>query len=85
MQDSLNESECRLRQQQDEVLQRDQQHSEELQLCSDTAEERIRELQVDLGAKQRELQSVRPGEGGEVEGWEEGGVEGVRGVGREGG
>ena len=57
VQDSLNESECRLRQQQDEVMQRVQRHSEELRLCSDSAEEKIRELQVDLGAKQRELQS----------------------------
>ena len=63
VQDSLNKSECRLRQQQDEVVQRDQQHSEELRQCSDSAEERIRELQVDLGAKQRELQSVRWGRG----------------------
>lgn len=78
VQDSLNESECRLRQQQDEVMQRDQRHSEELRLCSDSAEEKIRELQVDLGAKQRELQSVRWGErkgrgvegsGGEGRGW----------------
>ena len=61
VQDSLNESECRLRQQQDEVMQRDQRHSEELRLCSDSAEEKIRELQVDVGAKQRELQSVRRG------------------------
>jgi len=73
VQDSLNESECRLRQQQDEVMQRDQRHSEELRLCSDSAEEKIRELQVDLGAKQRELQSVRRGGRG---------VEGKRGEGR---
>lgn len=62
LQDSLNESECRLRQQQDEVVQRDKRHSEELWQCaqrSDSAEERMRELQVDLGAKERELQSVR--------------------------
>ena len=62
LQGSLNESECRLQQQQDEVLQRDKQHSEELRQCSqrsDNAEERIRELQVDLGARERELQSVR--------------------------
>ena len=64
VQDSLNESECRLRQQQDEVVQRDQLHSEELRQCSDSAEERIRELQVDLGAKQRELASVRRERGG---------------------
>ena len=68
VQDSLNESECRLRQQHDEVMQRDQRHSEELRLCSDSAEEKIRELQVDVGAKQRELQSVRRGGGKEGEG-----------------
>ena len=83
VQDSLNESECRLRQQHDEVMQRDQRHSEELRLCSDSAEEKIRELQVDVGAKQRELQSVRRG-GRKGRGVERSGGDGRGGEGSEG-